>query len=141
MKGLNLDLKKIAAGVAGKGIGLVIAHKVNNVPFVQKQKWWLRAIGMLALGEVVLPLVAEKLMGKGKKGASDFTTGVSQAMGTYATGIAMGNIAATKSLVPAISGYEDSVYMGAVYEEGEQQENMGAYEDEPVSGTEESDVY
>lgn len=140
MFGLKLDAKKIAVGVAGKGVGLAVAHKVNNIPFVQKQKWYLRALGLLVIGEVVLPKVGEMLMGKGKKGAGDFVAGASQAMGTYATGIAMGNIEATKSFVPAITGYEDNVYLGAVIDDsGDQPAEMGGYEDNPVSGAD--DVY
>lgn len=132
MKGLNLDFKKIAVETAGNAAGLVLCTQVQKIGFIKNiQKPVLKGLVMIGLAKVALPKLAEMLMGKGKKGASDFVTGASQSMATYGIGHIMANTDATKNFVPAITGYENNPYdsLGTVIEEPEP-ETLQGYEDD-----------
>lgn len=141
MKGLNIDFKKIAVSTAGTAVGLVAVTQVNKIGFIKNiQKPLIKGLVMVGLGQVLLPMLASKLVGKGKSGAGDFVTGASNAITTYGVGHMLSNMEATKSLVPEIKGYEDNAYLGAAYEDdGNYNESVQGYEDAPV--TEHTDVY
>ena len=141
MLGLKLDFKKIGMSAAGNAVGLMAVTQINKISFIKNiQKPVTKGLVTLLLGKIAIPFIAQKAGLSGKKGG-DFVDGVSEAVGVYGIGQILSNVDATKNLVPVISGYEDSVYLGAVYEDqpADQPAGMGNYEDNPVSGTD--DVY
>ena len=136
MKGLKVNVKEIGMTVAGNAVGLVAVHQVSKIGFIQKiSKPAVRGLVNVALGALVLPMVADKMGMAGKKNGSAFVDGASNAITTYGVGQILSSIPATKNLVPAVAGYEDPIYIAAAVVEDPEPESG-----EPVSGTA-NDVY
>lgn len=144
MKGLKLDFKKIGMETAGNAVGLMAVQKVGAISFVQNLKTpVIKGLVMLGIGRIAIPFLAGKAGLAGKKGGA-FVEGVSQSVSTYGIGQILSNTAATKALVPTISGYEDGVYgMGLITND----ESVNGFEDavngyeDGVYGQPNEDVY
>lgn len=141
MKGLNIDFKKVALGTLGEGAGLAAAHKVNGISFIQKQKPMIRGLALIGIGKILLPILAAKMAGKGKSAQSHLIEGLGAGISTYGAGVILSNMDATKSFVPPIAGYEDNIYLGAVYDQYQDGNNgMSGADDEEMSGADD-DVF
>ena len=134
-KTLGIDIKGIAIKASGHATGAFLTTQINKIGFVQKiQKPVMKGLLTTAIGYLAVPFLSEKVFGKKKDTMSELMGAAGDGIGIV--GIMQTVNAINPTLMPKVSGYEDSPYelsgTGMVIEEdgmsGTEEDGMSGYE-------------